>query len=234
MFPIWQWLRVGPPHEGDRVMTPMKGGNMSRFSRHGGPVRPRREALIVMRSVLVVALLSCAPATVSRVEAGVSSDDGSLVMRESPTEQSITEGETTLVVDPDTAYRTLADYARWTTVFPDIREVIVTRRSGDDARITFVHRDGKRDNVHFRNQPAARMVWFEDTGGRAQVWAEIVFVPGDRPGTTRVHSRLYAAVHGIASLFVDDDRLRALREQRIRADLLHVRDYFACRVSAAP
>jgi len=28
------------------------------------------------------------------------------------------------------------------------------------------------------------MVWFEDTGGRAEVWAEIVFIPGDGPGTT--------------------------------------------------
>jgi hypothetical protein len=66
------------------------------------------------------------------------------------------------------------------------------------------------------------------------VWAEIVFFSGDRPGTTRVHSRLYAAVHGLASLLVSEDRLRALRQQRVRADLVHVRDYFARRVSAAP
>jgi hypothetical protein len=192
------------------------------------------KALIAMRSVLVLALVGCAPAAASRVEAGVASDDGSLHVHESRNDPSVTEGETIIAVDPDTAYDTLSDYARWTSVFPDVRQVIVTRASGVDARITFIHRDGNRDNVHFHNQPAARMVWFEDTGGRAEVWAEIVFFSGDRPGTTRVHSRLYAAVHGIASLVVSDERLRTLREQRVRADLVHVRDYFARQVSAAP
>jgi hypothetical protein len=187
-----------------------------------------------MRHVLLLVLVGCAPAAASRAEVGVSGDDGSLHVHESRNDPSVTEGETTLAVDPDTAYDTMTDYARWTSVFPDVRQVIVTRASGVDARITFIRRDGNRDNLHFHNQPAARMLWFEDTGGRADVWAEIVFFSGDRPGTTRVHSRLYAAVHGLASLIVSDDRLRGLRQQRVRADLVHVRDYFARRVSAAP
>jgi hypothetical protein len=183
---------------------------------------------------LVLALVAgCAPAAAPRSQLDASIDD-LLHVHESRTEPSVTEGETLLAVDPDTAYAAMTDYAQWTGVFPDLRQVIVTRHSGDDARITFVHRDGNRDNLHFHNQPAARMVWFEDTGGRAEVWAEIVFLSGDRPGTTRVRSRLYADVHGLASLVVTDERLRALREQRIRADLLHLRDYFARRVSAAP
>lgn len=192
------------------------------------------KALKVMRSVLVVVVGACAPAAASRADVGVPGDDGSLHVHESRSDPSVTEGETILAVDPDTAYDTMTDYARWTSVFPDVRHVVVTRASGVDARITFIHRDGNRDNLHFHNQPAARMLWFEDTGGRANVWAEIVFFSGDQPGTTRVHSRLYAAVHGLASLLVSDDRLRALRQQRVRADLVHVRDYFARRVSAAP
>jgi hypothetical protein len=188
-----------------------------------------------MRSLLVAAfVLGCAPATASPSQLGVAGDDGLLHVHESRNDASVTEGETILEIDPDTAYVTMTDYARWTSVFPDLRQVIVTRHSGVDARITFVHQDGKRDNLHFHNQPAARMVWFEDTGGRAEVWAEIVFLSGDRPGTTRVHSRLHADVHGIASLVIGDGRLRALREQRVRADLLHLHDYFARRVSAEP
>jgi hypothetical protein len=77
-----------------------------------------------------------------------------------------------------------------------------------------------------------RMVWFEDTGGRAEVWAEIVFGPGDVPGTTRVHSRLFADVHGLASLVVSDRKLRGIREQRVRDDLTHLRSYFSGNLTA--
>jgi hypothetical protein len=151
----------------------------------------------------------------------------------SPGEGAITEGETFLGADPDTVYRAVTDYPRWTAMFPDIRQVIITSQAGGHDRVTFVHADGNRDNVHFHNLPAARMVWFEDTGGRAEVWVEIMFLPGNRPGTTRVHSRLYADVHGWASLFVTDGKLRSLREQRVREDLTHLRAYFGRDVAAS-
>ncbi len=144
----------------------------------------------------------------------------------SPSESAITEGDTVLAAEPDAVYRAVTDYPRWPTMFPDIRQVIITSQAGGHDRVTFVHADGNRDNVHFHNVPGARMVWFEDTGGRAEVWVEILFLPGERPGTTRVHSRLYADVHGLASLFVSDSKVRSLREQRVRDDLTHLRAYF--------
>lgn len=151
---------------------------------------------------------------------------------QSADDDAVTEGETTLATEPDAAYRLLTDYAQWSAIFPDIRRVIVTSQNGAEARVTFIHPDGNRDNLHFRNQPAARMVWFEDTGGRAEVWAEIMFLPGDHPGMTRVHSRLYADVHGFASLFVSDRKIRRLREQRIRDELTQLHAYFARDVEA--
>ena len=151
---------------------------------------------------------------------------------QSPYDNAITEGETTLATSPDAAYQLVTDYAQWSSIFPDIRRVIVTSQRGPEARVTFIHPDGNRDNLHFRNRPVTRTVWFEDTGGRAEVWAEIVFLPGDRPGTTRVHSRLYADVHGIASLFVSDRKIRRLREQRIRDELTQLHAYFARDVEA--
>jgi hypothetical protein len=180
-----------------------------------------------MRSMLALAvLLGCgrasALATPSEIRVWESHDDS-----------SISEGETTLDVDPDTAYAAAIDYPKWVSMFPDIVQVDVTKQQGVDARVTLVHRAGNRDNIHFHNQPQARMVWFEDTGGRAEVWAEIVFAPGDRAGTTRVHSRIYADVHGIASLVVTSGKLRSLREQRITGDLQNLRSYFsAVRVAA--
>jgi carbon monoxide dehydrogenase subunit G len=150
---------------------------------------------------------------------------------DSHVDRQITEGETRLDVDPDDAYAAAVDYARWRSIFPDITQVEVTRREGVDARVTLVHRAGNRDNIHFHNRPDGRVVWFEDTGGVAEVWAEIQFVPGDAPGTTRVHSRLFADVHGMASLFVTDAKLRSLREQRITDDLVHLQSYFARRAA---
>jgi hypothetical protein len=181
----------------------------------------------MLRAMLVIAvLLGCG----QPIAAAAPGSD--IAVRESRDDSSITEGETILQVDPDMAYRVVTDYPRWKSIFPDIQQVLVTQQQGVDARVTFVHPDGNRDNVHFHNQPAARMVWFEDTGGRATVWAEILFLPGNMPGTTRVHSRLYADVHGIASLVVSDDRLRNMRTERVRSDLTHLRAFFAPSVAA--
>jgi hypothetical protein len=125
------------------------------------------------------------------------------------------------------------DYPRWTEVFPDVAKVIVTSKRGVDARVTLVHNDGNRDNLSFHNQPQARLVYFEDTGNsHATVWGEIVFAPGERVGTTRVHTRLHADVHGIASLVVSGDRVRRMREDKLWHQLVHVRNYFR-RVSTA-
>lgn len=146
---------------------------------------------------------------------------------ESRADGAITEGDTTLAVDPQTAYAVTVDYPTWTAIFPDITAVEITQQSGPEARVTFVHRDGNRDNVHFRNRPQQLTVWFEDTGGKAQVWAEIAFLPGDRRGTARVHTRLYADVHGLASLFVSDGHIRSLRQQRVVDDLARLHAYFA-------
>jgi hypothetical protein len=173
---------------------------------------------LVTAVVLVSALLGCKAATSAPAEIRV---------YESKTDNQITEGDTTLEVDPDTAYKALTDYARWTAMFPDVLKVVITKQEGVDARVTFIGPNDHHDNVHFHNQPAARMVWFEDTGGSAEVWAETVFIPGDRPGTTRMHSRLFAEVHGVASLVVSDMKIRLMREQRVHDDLYNLRNYFA-------
>jgi len=194
-----------------------------------------RLSQIVTALAWVVACTSAAPAAPASPASSPAASTESREVRVYPSaaEEAITEGETVLAADPDVVYRAVTDYPRWTTMFPDIHRVIVTSQTGGHDRVTFIHADGNRDNVHFHNQPAARMVWFEDTGGRAEVWVEIMFLSGNRPGTTRVHSRLYADVHGWASLFVSDDKIRSLRERRVREDLSHLRAYFA-RVAEPP
>lgn len=173
--------------------------------------------------VATIGLAACAPGLVERP---------GVTVYESRTDGAVTEGDTAIDCDPDTAYRASLDYSRWPHIFKDIRRAIVTALDGDDARVTFVHADGNRDNLHFHNRSGARTLWFEDTGDdNARVWAEIAFLPGSKPGTTRVHSRLYANVHGLESWFVSAGRLRAMREQRVQQDLLELRAYFQAAVA---
>lgn len=146
---------------------------------------------------------------------------------QSASDPSTTEGDTIVDGDPATIYAIVLDYARWTEVFPDVAKVIVTAQHGVDAKVTLVKPDGNRDNLIFHNQPQARLVYFEDTGNaHAEVWGEIVFAPGDQPGTTRVHTRLHAHVHGVATLVVSDSEVRKMREQKLERDLAHIRRYF--------
>ena len=142
---------------------------------------------------------------------------------------AITEGETVVDGDPATTFATCLDYAKWVEIFPDVAKVVVSDHEGVDAHVTLVGPNGHRDNLHFQNQPAARMIYFEDTGngGHADVWAEIVFAPGEAEHTTKLHIRLYANVKGLASLVVSDKDVRSQREQKIERQLSHVRGYFA-------
>jgi hypothetical protein len=144
-----------------------------------------------------------------------------------PNNPAMTEGETIVDGDPGAIYAVVVDYARWTEVFPDVAHVVITQQHGTDARVTLVRADGNKDNLKFHATPQARMLSFEDTGNaHAEVWGEIVCAPGDQPGTTRVHTRLYANVTGIASVIVSSDSVRAQREQKIERDLVHIRSYF--------
>jgi hypothetical protein len=173
----------------------------------------------VVAFVVSFGLAACGAATVERP---------GVTVYESKTEASTSEGDTAIDCDPETAFHASLDYSRWPRIFSDIRTALITSMNGDDALVTFVHTDGNRDNLHFHNRPATHTLWFEDTGdAHAKVWAEISFLPGPRAGTTRVHSRLYADVTGVASLFVSGGYLRHMREQRIQRDLLQLRAYFS-------
>ncbi|MEO8549270.1 MAG: hypothetical protein ABI678_04835 [Kofleriaceae bacterium] len=169
-----------------------------------------------MRSWLVVLVLT-SPALAERgVKVWQASDP------------SITEGETTLVGEPADLYAACTSYAKWVEIFPDIQKVVVSDRKGVDAKVTLVAPSGHRDNLHFHNTPAARMIYFEDMGnGHADIWGEIVLAPGDVEHTTKLHIRLYAKAKGVARLVVSGDDVKKTREQKIERQLSHVRGYFA-------
>jgi len=140
---------------------------------------------------------------------------------------SVTEGEAIIATDPETAYRAVTDYQRWLTMFRNVRRAILVNQAGDEARVRFVHDDGSHDDLHFKNRPWARTMWFEQIGGDADVKAEVAFYPGAQPGTCVVHTKFYADVKGMASLFVSDDKVKRLRQDQVRDNLTQLQAYFA-------
>ena len=175
-----------------------------------------------MRSLIILGLMVASTASA-----------GTGVTVTQPADQAMTEGEVVVDGEPAALYALAQDYTRWTEIMPNVAKVEIHERKGVDASVTLVAPNGHRDNLHFHNQPAANLIYFEDTGngGRADVWAEIVFAPAAQPTQTRVHIKLYAKVHGVARLVVSDREVKDQREHKITDDLTHMRDYFRRRVA---
>jgi hypothetical protein len=161
--------------------------------------------------VIVCALVATAHANVNVFERG----------------QHVTEGDAIIATDPETAYRAVTDYQRWLAMFRNVRSATLLHQNGNEAKVRFVHDDGSHDVLHFKNQPQTHTMWFEQLGGDADVNAEIAFYPGVDPGTCRVHTRFYADVRGMASWFVSDAKVKKLRQQQVRDDLIQLQAYFA-------
>lgn len=138
---------------------------------------------------------------------------------------AVTEGDVIVAAEPDAAYRAVTDYGRWPQIFKNVRRAVV----GENARVTFVHDDGSADVLQFKNRADQHVLWFQQIGGDADVWAETTFSPGPEPGTTHVHARFFADVTGATSWFVSDDKVRKLREKQVRDDLQQLAAYFARR-----
>ena len=183
-----------------------------------------------MRSVLTVALAASAVALAARAAAagtpaGVTVTQGA--------DSAMTEGDVTIDGDPAMVFAAAQNYQLWTELMPDVAKVEIHDQKGDDAHVTLVAPNGHRDNLHFHNTPQARLIFFEDTGnhGRADVWAEIVFAPAEQPSSTHIHIKLYAKIHGVASLVISENDVKLQRESKITAELTHMRDYFRRRVA---
>jgi uncharacterized membrane protein len=150
-----------------------------------------------------------------------------------PADQATTEGEVIVDGEPAQVFALAQDYRKWTELMPDVAKVEIHEQKGPDAMVTLVSPTGHRDNLRFHNTPQANLIFFEDTGnhGRADVWAEIVFAPAATPAQTRVHIKLYAKVHGVATLVISDRDVREQREHKIAAELTQMREYFRRRVA---
>jgi carbon monoxide dehydrogenase subunit G len=137
-----------------------------------------------------------------------------------------TEGEVTVAGEPADVYAAVTDYQKWTVIFPNLASLTVKSGDAIAATVETVSTKGKHHTLVFKNDPRARVIRFEERGGRAEVKAEISFRAGARKGETIVHARLYADVHGAASLFVSDAKIRGKREKKVMGDLARLYAYF--------
>ena len=122
-----------------------------------------------------------------------------------------------------------SDFQRWPAIFPEIEKVVVTAKTGDDARVTMIGHDDHHDNLHFHNTPAARMVWFRRTPAvTLTVWLEMVMSARRRAGhDDRAQPLILPTLtQGVASLMVSDFKVRVMREDKLGHDLSALRRYF--------
>ncbi|HVK78675.1 MAG TPA: SRPBCC family protein [Kofleriaceae bacterium] len=140
--------------------------------------------------------------------------------------RTVTEGTVIVAGRPDDIYAALTDYTQWTAIFPNLRTVTIRSVTADTAVIETVSHKDKRHTLTFRNDPARRIVRFQERGGRVDATAEITLRPGPRAGFTLVTARLDADVTGAAALFVGDGTVRRKREKKVAGDLAKLRAYF--------
>jgi carbon monoxide dehydrogenase subunit G len=144
------------------------------------------------------------------------------------------EGEVTLAVAPSVVYAALTDPTRWPAIFPRVRAVTI-KPGSRGTEVEIISRKGKRRNLRFANEARTLTVRFTESGGAADVNAEIVLI-ATAQGTTRARARLHADVTGFRSLFVSDSTIRAKRERKLAKYLADLDRYFTGRASltAAP
>ncbi|HTJ44602.1 MAG TPA: SRPBCC family protein [Kofleriaceae bacterium] len=143
------------------------------------------------------------------------------------TEDHTSEGDVVVPGDPGANYAMVGDLQLWPKIFSDVARVEAQGRDeelGED-KVLLVTTEGQNNNLRFTNDPSRHVVRFHDTGGAADVWAEISFEPAAR-GMTRIHVKLHADVHGITSLFVTDAHLRHERQKKLSSDLTDMQRFF--------
>jgi hypothetical protein len=132
-----------------------------------------------------------------------------------------TEGVVIVDRPPAEVYAAATDYANWHQLFTDVSDVTIESGGPRDARVRFTSK--AFDNtvtVKFDNEPN-RAIRFTGVKGPPGSVAkgEYIFEPVDGGKRTRITARLYLDVKGVASWIVRENRIRPLRQAKLRADL---------------
>lgn len=133
----------------------------------------------------------------------------------------ITEASIVIDAPPEQVYAFVTDYASWTKNFSDIKDVSVEGGGRDDARVRFKSKAlGVTVTVQFANEPnkAIRFKGIKGPpGGRSS--GEYLLTPVDGGKRTHVTASLYMDVFGPTKFVIRGDKLAAMRDAKLRADL---------------
>ena len=157
---------------------------------------------------------------------------GDVSLREKP--NHVTEAVIVVNASPAQIYALVTDYAHWPQILTDIKSVKVEAGGRRDAKVRFrsaalEHEVAvKFDNVENR---AIRFRSVDAPPG-ARASGTYILEPIDHGARTRVTATFYLDVSGIAGMFVRAKTLRAMRQNKLRADMSDVAARFASRPQA--
>jgi len=171
-----------------------------------------RTAFVLVTWLAVVGTAAAAPPGISVRESKVA---------------ATSEGEVVVDVTPDAAYAALADYGRWSAIFPSVASAQLRSGSGDTAVVEITSPKGKPYTLRFDNDRKRRIVRFSQRGGRVAGDTTLTFIAGPAAGQTTIHARLHAAVVGPASWFVGSARVRRKRQRALSENLVAIAAYLA-------
>ena len=189
-------------------------------SRHGPCTVAGLMARKLAMATILIALL---PAASDAASEGIRIWNGST--------PATTEGMAVVGASARDLYLAATSYAHWTELFSDVRSVAVESGGRRDAVVRFASRALDHTlTVRFDNVPH-RIVRFTLVEGPPGTVASGSYVlePDARGRGTIVRAQLHADVTGIAGWFVSAERVRGMRERKLRADLSDLQRVFPLR-----
>ena len=140
----------------------------------------------------------------------------------------ITEGSLTVAASPSQVYAAVTDYANWPRLLTDVESVKVESGGPRDARVRFKSKTfGHTVTIVFDNV-TDRTIRFRGVegppGGHASGSFELVPLAGGKQ--TQITASVYMEVTGVPGVFVREPKVRAMREAKVRSDLLDLARHF--------
>jgi uncharacterized membrane protein len=147
----------------------------------------------------------------------------------------VTEAIVIVDASPAQIYQLVTDYARWPQILHDIESVKVEAGGRSDAKVRFRSAAlGHEVAVKFDNVENREIRFHSvDAPPGARAFGTYILEPIDGGTRTKVIASFYLDVHGFASLLMSNTKLRAMRQNKLRADMSDVAARFASRPQAA-
>lgn len=158
---------------------------------------------------------------------------GGISLSEKP--NHVTEAVIVVDASPAQIYELVTDYAHWRQFLSDIQSVRVEAGGRRDAKVRFRSAALEHEVAVKFDNIENREIRFHsvDAPPGARASGTYVLEPIDNGARTRVTATFYMDVVGITGMFVRAKTLRAMRQNKLRADMNDVAARFASPPQAA-